>query len=173
MSQFLIPRPRNGDGTVIPALLVGLLVAGLVAQFVVAPPVQPVGGTARVGSTGRSAAPAALPAASAAPVIRARPIFTPARSGTGRGAGPAGDPLAGSQVAGTWSVGRQVNLVLRHADGSMRNLHVGQSVNQWVLTAVTPAGARFVREGTAVVIPLGGTTPPSPASQPSQSEVQQ
>lgn len=175
MSQFLIPRPRNGDGTVIPALLVALLGCVLVAQLAVAPPIKPVAPSAGPRPTGPVVPPPVMTAAIADPIIRSRPIFAPARaaSGAGAGAGAAADPLAGSVISGTWSVGRQVNLVLRMADGQMRNMRVGQSANRWVLTSITSGGARFVRDGRAIVIPFGGAGPPSPEPQSSQSEEEQ
>ena len=104
------------------------------------------------------------------PVIRARPIFAPSRAmGSGT---TSSDPLAGAQVSGSWSVGRQTILVLRQADGRTRNLRIGQAVNQWLLSSVTAEGARFVRDGQRIVIPFGGTAPQATTSEDPPEEEQ-
>lgn len=172
MSSFRFPRPRSDDGTILPALLVGVLTVTLAVQLVLTSPGEPEPADTVVrAAVGRSVAAPPLRAAVVDPAIRARPIFAPSRSDASSAA--ASDPLAGAQVAGSWSVGRQTILVLRLADGRTRNLHVGQSVNQWTLAAVAAEGARFVQGGQRIVVPYGATAPQAAATDDPPSEEEQ
>jgi hypothetical protein len=45
-------------------------------------------------------------------------------------------------------------------------------VNQWVLASITPAGARFWREGKTIMVPFGSSAPPSAAAEVTQNEEQ-
>lgn len=171
MSSFPIPRPRSDDGTILPAVLVGVLTVTLALQLALTSSGEPESEHAPVrAAVGRSAAAPPFRAAVADPAIGARPIFAPGRSDSTSAA--ATDPLAGAQVAGSWSVGRQTVLVLRLADGRTRNLQVGQSVNQWTLAAVAADGARFVHDGKRIVVPYGATAPQAVATDAPPSEEQ-
>ena len=166
MLQFRIPRPRSGDGTLLPAALTALLAATLVLQVALVPGDEPeLDSARRAAASAPSVVPPIAPAI-ASPAITERPIFTPARASAG---GTAADLLAGAEVAGTWSVGRQVNLVLRQADGTSRTLHIGESVNQWVLTGITPQGARFSRDKQSMLVPFGATAPQNASTQQEDS----
>ena len=172
MSSFPIPRPRSDDGTILPAVLVGVLTVTLALQLALTSAGEPEPDDTPVrAAVGRSVAVPPFRAAVADPAIRARPIFAPNRSGSTSGG--ASDPLAGAQVAGSWSVGRQTILVLRLADGRTRNLRVGQSVNRWVLAAVAADGARFVHDGKRIVVPFGGTAPQATATDDPPAEEEQ
>lgn len=168
MLRFRIPRPRSADGTLLPALLVGLLTGLLALQLVlVGPDVSaPEHGAAPIRRA--VAPPPVMESVVPAKIITDRPIFTPQRA-MARG-GPQGDPLAGAQVSGAWSVGGRTNLVLRRADGGTRTVRVGQTVNQWVLAAVTAEGARFARNGKTLLVPFGAATPQSAPAENPQSE---
>ena len=170
MSQFHIPRPRSDDGSLLPALLAGVMLALLAVQFAPTPLDEAHAPMMARAAVGRPTAALPVPATVADPVIRARPIFAPSRAmGSGT---TASDPLAGAQVAGSWSVGRQTILVLRQADGRTRNLRIGQAVNQWLLSSVTAEGAQFVRDGQRIVIPFGGTAPQATTSEDPPEEEQ-
>ncbi len=168
MSRFLIPRPRSGDGTVLPAALAAILAGALALQVVLVPAGDADSAAPRRALVRRPFVAPLISAAVADPAITARPIFTPARANGGSASGA--DPLGGAQVSGTWSVGRQTNLVLRLSDGTVRTLRVGQTVNQWVLSAITSGGARFSREGQSINVPFGASAPPSAQPQEEQSQ---
>lgn len=170
MSRFPIPRPRSGDGTVLPALLAGVLAAMLALQVAFVPTDGPERDAAHRAAVGAPVDVPPIVPALASRAILDRPIFTPARA---QGGGTGSDPLAGAQVAGSWSVGRRVNLVLRQADGTSRTVHVGEAVNNWVLTAVTPQGARFARGGESKLVPFGATTPQNAPDEEQQQEQEQ
>lgn len=158
MSSFLIPLPRSDDGTILPALLVGILTATLVLCLPLSATREPeVSDTPIRAAANRPGAVATIDPSFASPAIRARPIFAPSRIDSAVAA--PSNPFAGAQVAGSWSVGRQTILVLRLADGRTRNLGVGGSLNQWVLAAVTADGAHFVQNGKRTVVPYGGAAP--------------
>jgi hypothetical protein len=162
MSRFPIPRPRSGDGTILPAALAGLLVVTLALQVAFVPSDEPELDAARwAGASAPLGMPPITPAVASRAILE-QPIFTPARA---TGGGTAADPLAGAQVAGAWSVGRQANLVVREADGGTRTVRIGQSVNQWILTAITPQGARFSRDGQSMLVPFGATAPQNAPTQ--------
>jgi hypothetical protein len=146
----------------LPAALTALLVGMLALQVALVPTDEPeLDAARRAGASAPIVVPPIMPMVASRAILD-QPIFTPARA---NGGGTAADPFAGAQVAGAWSVGRQVNLVMRQANGTSRTLHIGQSVNQWVLTAVTPQGARFSRAGQSMLVPFGATAPQNAPTQ--------
>jgi hypothetical protein len=168
MLRFHIPRPRRGDNTLLPAGLAALLAAALLLQLAL---VRSDDSNLETDFALARSSPVSLQpiaAVAAEPVISERPIFAPARS-EGAG-GSEADPLGGAQVSGSWSVGRQVNLVLRQPDGATTTVHVGQAVNQWVLASVTSDGARFWRDGKTITVPFGAAARSAAASEADSKE---
>lgn len=164
-------RPRANEGTLLPALLATVLAGTLVLQFALVRSGAPDLETGPVARVSRSAPAPVVPAVVAQQVISDRPIFSPARVRDG-GGGAAGGDLSGAQVSGSWSVGRRTNLVLRQPDGATRTIRVGQSINAWLLAAITPGGARFVRDGKSMLVPFGASAPAA-AAQDDQKEENQ
>ena len=163
MLPFPPIRPRRNEGTILPAALAALLVTALALQFafVRADTTELEPGPVTIAG-GASSPPPEVALAPAQPVIEARPIFSPARAGTGAGSEAAStsvDPLAGATVAGAWSVGHRAYLVLRLPNGTSRTLSAGQSVSGWRLVAITATGARFVQAGKSILIPFGAAAP--------------
>lgn len=167
MSRFPIPRPHSDDGTLVPALLVGLLTGMLVLQLVLPgsgdPPPSPDGEQFHFSATVAPAIGPVIPAR----IILERPVFSPQRTVSN---GADADPLSGAQVAGAWSTGGRANLILRLPNGSTRTIRVGQATDRWVLAAVTNEGARFARDGRTVLVPFGTAAPQDATSQDSQPE---
>lgn len=169
MSRFQIPAPRRADGTLLPALLAALLLAGLVAQMLF---VRDEAASTETAAPSRGIAVAAR----SAPVIAARPtprsvlanpMFAPRRAVVNA---PPQDALVGAQVVGSWSVAGRANLVLRQADGRSRTMRVGDAVNNWTLVAITPSAARFVQNGHKLVVPVGASVPATAAPTTASKE---
>ena len=169
MSRFPIPRPHSDDGTLVPALIVGLLTGMLVLQLVLPGTgdslSSPDGDQFRFSATAAPAIGPVIPAR----IILARPVFSPQRT-VANGVAADADPLSGAQVAGAWSTGGRANLILRQPNGGTRTIRVGQAINRWVLAAVTNEGARFAHDGKTVLVPFGTAAPQDATSQDSQPE---
>lgn len=170
MLRFPIPAPRSDEGTLVPAVLLGLLIIMMALQFWLARSEEtvPAGESLPVRMAYK---PPRITAVAVAPAILTQPIFSPTRA-AGSGA-TSGDLLEGSQIIGAWSQGRQARLVLRKPDGNSVTIRLGQVVNGWQLAGITSEGARFARSGDTALIHFGASAPQSQSNDENQSEEEQ
>lgn len=162
--RFPLSWPSRADGTLLPAVLAGLLVVGLVGQCVATggtpdlPPVMAVG-AART----RLRVPTVVPV-SVARVIVDRPLFAPRQSVTSAADGNPPSILGGASVAGTMAIRGRTYAVVRRPDGTSANLSVGATLGGWRLVALGQQGATFVKGGDRRVVAYGASAPVAEAA---------
>lgn len=155
-------RPSRADGTLLPAMLAGVLLLVLLTQFVLTDTVPlPEGGPVGAGALmPRLSDPAArgVPAA-----VLSRPIFAPSDTVADGSEGEAsGDPLGGAAVVGSIGIGRARVAMVTEA-GRIRRVGIGGSIAGWRLAAITPDGVVLTRGGERLERPFAaGTLPDAP-----------
>jgi hypothetical protein len=138
----------------LPAILLAVLVLmGLMQLVLTGTPDLPEAGVGRVQLASPMLALVRVPAS---PVILERPLFGAGRSAKG---GANASPLGGATVAGSMAKGRQRQLFLREADGTIVTMAPGGTYHGWRLVAITEEGARFARGKEQLKINYGSQGP--------------
>ena len=160
--RFRWHAPRADDGTLMPAVLAGIIVCTIMLQVLWTEP-EPV---AQLSAPMRRRAAPMPPTMDLVQVdsrINADAIFAPrgrTRPG-GQNAERPNAPLDGITVAGAVSVGSRTAIVIRHPAGGTANVPVGGRVAGWTVAAIGPESATFVRHRQRLVVTYGAAATPS------------
>ncbi len=157
LARARLARPSSADGTLLPAVLTGVLALTLAVQFALPetidlPPAGPIGAGALMPRLA-DPRPRGVPAA-----VLARPIFAPSgATADGEEGVAAADPLGGAVIAGFIGVGR-ARVALVTEGKTVRRVGVGGTIAGWRLVGLTPEAALLRRGGERLVrpYPTGG-----------------
>ncbi len=152
-------------------MLAGVLLLTLIFQLAItrAPDLPPGGVVPTVAQPQMAEAGAVgIP-----PLLLQRPIFTPANLAS-RPGGPttAPLPLDGAVATGSFSVGGRTTLVVQASDGKTTRLRPGNGYHGWMLTAITPTGAKFRRGAETVTLAYGAAAAAAPRDDSSEDTTQ-
>ncbi|WP_375287651.1 hypothetical protein [Sphingomonas sp.] len=172
-------RPSRADGTLLPAMLAGVLLLVLLTQFVLTDTVPlPEGGPIGAGALMprlSDPSPRGVPAA-----VLGRPIFAPTDDVVSEDGDEAGESnvLGGAAIVGSIGVGRARVAVVTEG-GRIRRVGVGGSIAGWRLAAITQEGVVLTRGGerlerpfTAGDLPDAPEAPEAPAAASDESDLE-
>jgi hypothetical protein len=144
-----------------PVFACGVLALALVAQ-VFLPHGQAVSDASPV--LARRPRPVVAPVLPDYAAILQSPIFSPDRKpGEDQDAAPGSGPLNGFVVVGIATGRNFATAMVKGPDGSIRNLHNGDSIQDWRLVRIESAQLTFARDAARHVISVGAPAP-APAS---------
>jgi hypothetical protein len=158
--QARFPRPSRDNGTLLPALLAGVLVLMVALQFALPAEVEL---PPQIGQ----AAPARIAAREISrvvsdPAIARRALFTPGRGGTGSVA--SAGPLDGAVAVGMVRGRGFARALLQQSDGRAVSVPIGGGYRGWRLAGLNKDYAIFTRDGERVAMPFTkGNAQPSRA----------
>ncbi len=150
--QARFPRPSRDSGTLLPALLSGVLALMVALQFALPAEVElPL----QIGQ----AVPARIATSEVArvvsnPVIMRNALFTPSRGGSGGGNVATAGPLDGAVVVGTVRGRGFARALLQQSDGSSIAVPLGGGYRGWRLAGLNRDAAIFTRDGERIAMPF-------------------
>ena len=148
--QVRFPRPSRDNGTLLPALLAGVLVLMVALQFALPAEVElPL----QIGQ----AAPARLAVREVSrvvpdPIIARSALFAPGRGGGGNVA--SAGPLDGAVAVGMVRGRGFARALLQQSDGSAVSVPVGGGYRGWRLAGLNKDYAIFTRDGERIAMPF-------------------
>lgn len=164
-----MPRLLDRDAR-LPALLAAVLAVAAVVQLldtgeVELPPAGALGGGGQrvVEQPGMPVTPASA---------MRRSIFAPSAVAAGAGAAAPSDPLGGTRIAGSVTIGRRSYAIVLAPGQPPRRVPVGGTVAGWRVSALTATGAVLRRGAERLELPFGAQGPAVAESPPEEEEQQ-
>ena len=149
-----ISLPRPGSAGFLPACLSGVLLLGLLAQFVLPGTTVLPAGSALLP---RNIRVAAIPAIGDYPIIRGRPLFTPSRQfDEVVASAKATESNTGNfSIAGIATGRGLATAFIKNHDGTATAVHVGMVHEGWTVAAIHRDSVTFTRADARIDVPVG------------------
>jgi hypothetical protein len=166
-----IPSPASADGTLLPAVLAGLIGLLALVRLALPSPVElPDAGFIRP----LRLPPLVVAPVTADPLILSRPLFSPGRREAGvGGVADKGAALEGARAVGFVRVKGAASAMLQAPDGSVAMVRPGSSYKGWRIVEVQRTHVLALRGAETVRLPIEASAPPTPAAEPGSEEEDQ